>query len=131
VCLSGAGSGHRFAVSKRHTIEGMQAMRELLRTSLGRSLRTLSDEDRLVAAWPVACGATLAAHGEVVRLDGERVLHVRVLNPMWRDQFAQMRSMLTNDMRRIAGVRLEAIHFEGQAVLRTHARAGTGAGTRE
>ena len=40
----------------------MQRMRELLRGSLARSLRELSEQDRLAAAWPVACGPSLAAH---------------------------------------------------------------------
>lgn len=93
-------------------------MREVLRGALGRSLRTLSDEDRLVAAWSVACGPTLAERAEVLGLDEDRVLHVRVLQPGWRDQFAQMRNMLTEDLRKIAGVRLQTIHFEGQGSAR-------------
>ena len=102
-------------------------MRDLLRGSLGRSLSALPEEDRLAAAWPVACGPALAAHGEVLGLDAEHVLHVRVIHAAWREQFAQMRSMLTNDLRRIAGVRLEAIHFEGQPVRGSQTRARTGA----
>ncbi|HTV09426.1 MAG TPA: DciA family protein [Candidatus Aquilonibacter sp.] len=89
-------------------------MRELLRTSLGRSLRTLSDEDLLAAAWQVACGHTLAERAEVAGLDADGVLHVRVLQPAWRQQFMQMRTTLTDELRRISGVRLQAIHFEGQ-----------------
>jgi len=96
----------------------MQAMRDLLRGTLGRSLRTLSDEDRLAAAWSVACGPALAERAEVLGLDEDRVLHVRVLQPGWRDQFAQMRTMLTEDLRKIAGVRLQTIHFEGQGSAR-------------
>jgi hypothetical protein len=87
-------------------------MREVLRGSLGRSLRTLSEDDRIAAAWAVACGPVLSARAEVLGLDAERVLHVRVLETAWRDQFAQMRAMLTDDLRRIAGVRLQTIHFE-------------------
>lgn len=90
----------------------MQRMREVLRSSLGRSLRTLSEDDKLAAAWPVACGPALAAHGEVLGMDSDHILHVRVLHPAWREQFMQMTSMLTNDLRQIAGVRLKAIHFE-------------------
>jgi hypothetical protein len=87
-------------------------MREVLRGSLGRSLRALPEEDRLAAAWPVACGPALAERGEVLGLDEDRVLHIRVRQPAWREQFLQMRSMLTAELQRIAGVRLEAIHFE-------------------
>lgn len=92
----------------------MQGMRDLLRSSLGRSLRTLSEEDRLAAAWPVACGPVLAARAQVLGLDADGVLHVRVLQPGWREQFMQMRTMLVDDLRRIAGVRVRTIHFEGQ-----------------
>lgn len=99
-------------------------MRDVLRHTLGRSLRTLSDEDRLVAAWAVACGPALAARAEVLHLDEDRVLHVRVLQPGWREQFAQMRTMLTDDLRRIAGVRLQTIHFEGQRSVRERGLEG-------
>jgi hypothetical protein len=108
----------------------MQRMRDLLRGSLGRSLRTLPEEDRLVAAWPVACGPALAAHGEVLGLDGDYVLHVRVLHAEWREQFMQMRSMLTNDLRRIAGARLEAIHFEERPGTRPQERVSASAAAR-
>jgi hypothetical protein len=100
----------------------MQGVRELLRGSLGRSLRGLSDEDRLAAAWRVACGPALAARAEVLGLDDERVLHVRVLEPGWREQFMQMRAMLTGELRRIAGVQVETIHFEGQGTKRERVR---------
>ncbi|HSU18665.1 MAG TPA: DciA family protein [Acidobacteriaceae bacterium] len=106
----------------------MQQMRDLLRGSLGRSLRTLPDEDRLIAAWTVACGPALASRAEVLGLDQEGVLHVRVLQPAWREQFGQMRSMLTAELRRIAGVPLEAIHFEETHSGMQHGRRRTDAG---
>jgi hypothetical protein len=90
----------------------MERMRDVLRGSLARSLRELSDEDRLAAAWPVACGPSLAAHAELLHLDAENVLHVRVAGAEWMQQFLHMRSALANDLGRIAGVRLAAIHFE-------------------
>jgi hypothetical protein len=102
----------------------MQRVRDVLRGSLARALSSLSDEDRLAAAWPVACGPVLAERAEVMGLDAEGVLHVRVLQPGWRDQFMQMRSALTEDLRRIAGVRLQAIHFEGQGTKRQDVREG-------
>jgi len=89
-------------------------MRDVLRDSLHRSLRELSDEDRLAAAWPVACGSALAGHGTVLYLDAEDVLHVRVSGGVWLQQFLQMRSALANDLGRIAGVRLAGIHFQEQ-----------------
>ncbi len=89
----------------------MERMRDVLRGSLGRSLRALTEEDRLAAAWPVACGPALAGHGELLQLDAERVLHVRVVGAAWMYQFVHMRSALANDLGRIAGVKLAGIHF--------------------
>jgi hypothetical protein len=89
-------------------------MRDVLRDSLQRTLRELPDEDRLAAAWPVACGSALAEHAQVLYLDREDVLHVRVDGPIWMKQFLHIRSALANDLGRIAGVRLSAIHFEEQ-----------------
>ena len=106
----------------------MQGVREILRGSLGRSLRSLSEEDRLAAAWVVACGPTLAERAELLGLDEDRVLHVRVLQPAWRDQFAQMRTMLTDELRKIAGVRLQTIHFEGQGLGKERERTAATSG---
>jgi hypothetical protein len=86
-------------------------MRDVLRDSLSRSLRELPDEDRLAAAWPVACGHALAEHGELLQLDDDRTLHVRVDSTAWMQQFLHIRSALSNDLGRIAGVRLQAIQF--------------------
>ena len=94
----------------------MERMRDVLRGSLARSLRTLPEEDRLAAAWPVACGSALAGHGEPLHLDGEDVLHVRVDGEAWMQQFLQMRSALANDLGRIAGVKLAGIHFVKQGL---------------
>jgi hypothetical protein len=105
-------------------------MRDVLRGTLGRSLRSLSEEDRLAAAWTVACGPTLAERAEVLGLDDDLVLHVRVLQAGWRDQFMQMRTMLTEDLRRIAGVRLQTIHFQGQGLTRERRRDAAVAGAK-
>jgi hypothetical protein len=94
----------------------MQRMRDVLRSSLARSLRELTPEDRLAAAWPVACGPTLAGHAEVLYLDAENTLHIRVTGPVWMQQFLHVRSQLAADLARIAGVPLRAIHFEQKAL---------------
>jgi hypothetical protein len=62
----------------------------------------------------------LAERAEVLGFDSERVLQVRVLDPAWREQFMQMRTMLTEELRRIAGVRLQTIHFEEAHPARRH-----------
>lgn len=99
----------------------MQRMRDVLRDSLSRSLRELSDEDRLAAAWPVACGPALAGHGTIEHLYADGTLHVRVDGAAWMQQFVQMRSALSNDLGRIAGVRLNGIHFQEQGQERVRA----------
>lgn len=96
----------------------MERMRDLLRHQLARGLRTLTDEDRLAAAWPVACGPSLAAHGEVTHLDPERVLHIRVDGPQWMTQFLDIRSRLAADLARISGVPLHGIHFTEKNAVR-------------
>ena len=103
----------------------MQRMREVLRDSLARSLRELPEEDRLAAAWPVACGSALAGHAQVLHLDAGHVLHVRVRGAEWMQQFLHMRSALANDLGRIAGVRLSGIHFDEQGSERRRARIVT------
>jgi hypothetical protein len=89
----------------------MEAMRDLLKNSLGRSLNSLSDEDKLAAAWPVACGKTMAERARVIGYD-RGVLRVRVENRTWLQQFISMREQLAREMARIAGVRVSEIHFE-------------------
>jgi hypothetical protein len=92
----------------------MQNMRDLLRSSLGRSLRELSELDRLSAAWPVAAGSALAARAQVVALDQERVVHLAVASREWMQPLLHVRSVLQHDLARIACVRLTGIHFEVQ-----------------
>jgi len=89
----------------------MEGIRDLLKRSLGQSLNSLSDEDRLAAAWPVACGKTMAARGTVVGYD-DGVLRVRVENRAWLQQLTSMRGLLAGEIARIAGVTVNAIHFE-------------------
>jgi hypothetical protein len=89
----------------------MQNMRDLFRSSLGRSLRDWSELDRLTAAWSVACGPALASHAEISGLDAGRALHITVASSEWLQPFLHNRSALQNDLARIASVKLTAIHF--------------------
>lgn len=91
----------------------MESMRQVLRGSLGRSLRTMEPLDRLRAAWPVACGAAMARKGTVASLEGG-VLCVEVSDPAWMEQMMGMRSALQSELARIAEVKLAGIHFTKQ-----------------
>lgn len=89
----------------------LEGMRDLLKGSLGRSLEGLREEDRLAAAWPVACGKALAERGVIVGYtDG--VVRVQVEDSAWLQQLMSMRRQLAREMSRIAGVRVSEIHFE-------------------
>jgi hypothetical protein len=89
----------------------MEGIRDLLKKSLGQSLNSLRDEDRLAAAWPVACGKTMADRGTVVNYS-DGILRVQVERMAWLQQFVSMRGQLAGEMARIAGARVSEIHFE-------------------
>ena len=90
---------------------GVQGMRDMMRTSMARSLRTLSEEDRLAAALPLVCGSALAAHCEVERLENGE-LHLGVRGRDWLGPLLSMRDVLQRDLARTSGVKLETIHFD-------------------
>jgi Dna[CI] antecedent, DciA len=89
----------------------MEAMRELLRGSLGRSLRDLRDEDRLAAAWTVACGRAMAERGVVVGYENT-IVRVEVADAVWMRQMMTLRGVLEREMAKIAGLPVAGIHFE-------------------
>lgn len=89
----------------------MEGMRDLLKGSLGRSLKAMPPEDRLAAAWPVACGRAMADRGTVVGyVDGE--VWVEVQDGAWLRQMLSMQGQLAGQMARIAGVKVSKIHFK-------------------
>jgi predicted nucleic acid-binding Zn ribbon protein len=88
----------------------MQAMRELLRTTLARSLDGLSPLDRLSAAWPVATGHAVAERSSVTGLDGT-VATVTVADTTWQRQLQSTSHQLRNDVARISRVPLTDILF--------------------
>jgi len=89
----------------------LEGMRDLVRGSMGRSLQALADEDKLAAAWPVACGKAMAERGAVVGY-ADGVVLLQVADEVWMRQMMSMRTQLAGEMARIAGVKVSAIHFE-------------------
>ncbi|MBN9616213.1 MAG: hypothetical protein BGO25_12220 [Acidobacteriales bacterium 59-55] len=89
----------------------MEGMRSLLRNSMARSLHALPPEDKLAAAWPVACGKAMAERGAVVGYqEGEVWLEVQ--EGAWLKQMMSMQGQLAGQMSRIAGVTVSRIHFK-------------------
>jgi hypothetical protein len=102
----------------------LEGMRDLLKSSLRRSLGALSDEDRLAAAWLVVCGKTVAERGAVVGyVDG--VVRVQVENGPWLRELISMRVQLAEEMARIAEVKVREIHFDRKGMTGDE-RAGWG-----
>jgi len=89
----------------------MEGIRDLLKQSLGQTLDSLRDEDKLAAAWPVVCGRTMAERGTVMGYE-HGVLRVQVENRVWLQQLMSMREQLAREMTRISGIRVSEIHFE-------------------
>ena len=89
----------------------MEAMRELLRGSLKRTLGGIREQDRLAAAWTVACGRAMAEHGTVVGY-ADGVVRVEVNSAEWLRQVTSLSALLQREMARIAGLPIGAIHFE-------------------
>ena len=89
----------------------MQGMRELLRSSLGKSLSGLAPGDRLATACPVGCGRAMAGRGTVMAFE-DGCVTIEVADAAWLQQMMAMRQQLTAELRRIAGVELREIHFQ-------------------
>jgi hypothetical protein len=88
----------------------MEGMRELLRGSLARSLAGIGEQDRLAAAWTVACGRAMAERG-VVSGYADGVVRIEVSDPVWLRQMQALRGTLEREMARISGVKVQTIDF--------------------
>jgi hypothetical protein len=89
----------------------METMRDLLRGSLKRTLGGIRDQDRLAAAWTVACGRAMAEHGAVVDY-AQGIVRVEASDPMWMKQMISLGAVLQRELARISGLPVAAIHFE-------------------
>ncbi|NYF50452.1 DciA family protein [Tunturiibacter gelidoferens] len=89
----------------------LEGMRDMLRGSLGKSLHGLQEEDRLAAAWPVACGKAMAERGQIVGFENG-IVRIDVDDGAWLRQLISMRRQLAGELSRISGVTVSEIHFE-------------------
>jgi hypothetical protein len=96
----------------------MDAMRDILRSSLAHSLSAARPEDRLAAAWTVACGRAMAGHGSILAYDSS-VVRIQVADPTWLQQMIDLRSTLARDLARISGLPVTSLHFELEKQPRT------------
>lgn len=88
----------------------MEGMRDLLRGTLARSLAGTGEEDRLAAAWTVACGRAMAERG-VISGYSDGVLRIEVGDPVWLRQMQALRPTLEREVARISGVKVKSIEF--------------------
>ena len=89
----------------------MEPMREILRSTLGRSLRNIREEDRLSAAWIVACGCAMADRGRVIGYEAG-VLRIEVADAVWLRQMVSLRAVLEREIARVACLPIAEIRFE-------------------
>lgn len=89
----------------------MERMRDVLRGNLGKSLRSIQEQDRLAAAWTVACGSAMANHGRVIGYDAGMV-RIAVADETWMRQMYSLRGTLERDLAKISGLPVAAIRFE-------------------
>jgi hypothetical protein len=89
----------------------MEAIRSLLRGNLKTSLRAMRDEDRMAAAWTVACGHVMAERGSVVSYS-DGVVWIAVADAVWLQQMRALDETLRRELAKIAGLPVAAIHFE-------------------
>jgi hypothetical protein len=88
----------------------MEALRDVLRGSLGRSLRGMTPADRLEAAWTIVCGPALAGRGTVVSYDAGTLL-VQVEDAVWLAQLRSMGGSLARQIGGSSGIPVERIEF--------------------
>lgn len=82
-----------------------------MRGSLKKALSAMGEEDRLAAAWLVACGRMLAERGTVIGYEGG-IVRIEVVDAIWLRQMLAIRGQIRGEMARIAGVEVSEIHFE-------------------
>ena len=91
----------------------METLRDYIRTHLARSLSTARPEDRLAAAWTVACGRAMAGHGTIAAYDAATAtVRIQVSDPAWLQHMTDLRSTLARDLARISGLPVTTLHFE-------------------
>lgn len=92
----------------------MEAMRDVVRGTLARSLRAAGAEDRLAAAWTVACGPAMAGHGRVAGYAGG-VVKIEVADQVWLRQMVSLGSVLERELGTISGLKVTKIEFVKRA----------------
>ena len=88
----------------------MQAMRDILRGSLGKSLDALTPLDRLSAAWPVAAGHAVSARTFVSSFQ-DGMVRVTVPDTTWQRQLEISHAQLRSDLANISRVAVTDILF--------------------
>ena len=88
----------------------MDGVRTLLKIALPKALRGLRDEDRLEAAWVLVCGRAMANQSRITGYD-DGVVRIEVSDRAWLELMSSMRVQLGSELARIAGVKVNRLHF--------------------
>jgi predicted nucleic acid-binding Zn ribbon protein len=95
---------------RRHFGAAPERLRDVLRGSLGGALGAMPEEDRVAAAWPVACGQRLAGRTRILSF-AAGVLRVEAVDAAWLKQLRSVSEKLKAELRGIAGVAVTDILF--------------------
>lgn len=96
----------------------MERIRDVLRSSLGRSLEALSDVDRLAAAWTVASGKPMAERAVVLGY-ADGIVRLGAVDEAWMREMMNMKDRLRAELARLAGLPVKEIRVE---IMRNHRR---------
>lgn len=94
----------------------MLGMREVLRGSIGKSLRVLGEEDRISAAWVVVCGRALSERGSISGF-ADGIVQVEVVDTVWLRQLTGMRKQLIRELGHVANVPVKDVRFKVRGMV--------------
>jgi hypothetical protein len=84
----------------------------------------MRDQDRLAAAWSVACGRAMAEHGTVIAYEAG-VVRIEVADAVWLQQMISLRGVLEREVARIAGLPVARIRFERKQAGKSASQRGS------
>lgn len=89
----------------------MEGIREVLRSTLCKSLSAAPLEDRLAAAWPLVCGKALAIHGTISGYENG-IVQIEVSDELWMRQMRSNEGRLIAGLAQVANAKVRGIHFK-------------------
>src|SRR5579884_3833646 len=93
----------------------METARGILGKLAADILASAPAEERIMLAWPLACGARVSERTQAAGMEGKSLL-VQVPDAAWRQQLQQLSPQYLQALRAMCGEEIESIRF----VVGTH-----------